>query len=220
MNVKCSTAREFLQDTPHAKPPYCGGSRYEPSGRRRERPSPPASPNCSRSMLTRCSGSRFDDVAGARRQASNECETQIDVRETTVDRIQCDLVTPNYSLSNRNRRPLGFVAAPCFGRTAAVLVHLGRRRPVAPAILRWDDTDVLDAHVDFYARDVAHCSSCAQGQGQTTGISRYHVRTSTSPTTCTTQMASTAEVFRLHGVLQFRVRGRHRPARAARVSSS
>jgi hypothetical protein len=84
------------------------------------------------------------------------------------------------------RRRCGFVSDHVSGRTAAILVTVGIVHVIPQS--RRADTDVLDAHVDFYARDAHTCASGAQGKAKPPGISAYQVRTYTSATTCTTQI--------------------------------
>ena len=116
-------------------------------------------------------------------------------------------------------RRCGFVSDYISGRPAAVLVAVGVVH-VLPYSRR-ADTDVLDAHLDFYARNAHTCTPCAQGKAKPSGYpcgttcGRIRRRLRALP-----KLASTAEVFRRHGVPQFRVRGRHRQERAAQLSSS
>ena len=65
-------------------------------------------------------------------------------------------------------RRCGFVSDHISGRPAAVLVAVGVVH-VLPYSRR-ADTDVLDAHLDFYARNAHTCTPCAQGKAKPSAI--------------------------------------------------
>src|SRR6476620_1364016 len=105
------------------------------------------------------------------------CRTLSRVEDSTRRSTHADDSRP-HSMRSRHarsfseqpkRRRCGFVSDHVSRRAAAVLVPVGGVHDLPQS--RRADTDVLDAHVDFYAGDAHTCVSCAQGKAKPPGIS-------------------------------------------------